>query len=146
MINNHNKLEAAIIEEFSPYFAPRAKPIYLRGTAKKSLVLDNEAFAKLGVPVSEHGNFPDVVLYEPKKKRLLLIEAATAKDFISPKRRLELEKLFESSKVDKVYITAFWNFAAYTKHLDKIAWDTEVWIAETPAHMIHFNGDKFLGP
>ena len=24
--------------------------------------------------------------------------------------------------------------------------ETEVWIVEKPDHMIHFNGDKFLGP
>ena len=81
-----------------------------------------------------------------KKKWLLLIEAATANELISPKRRLELEKLFEKCKVGKVYINAFWDRSMYTKHLDKIAWETEVWIAETPSHMIHYNGDKFLGP
>ncbi|MFS2517149.1 MULTISPECIES: BsuBI/PstI family type II restriction endonuclease [Parabacteroides] len=27
-----------------------------------------------------------------------------------------------------------------------IAWETEVWIAENPGHMIHFNGDRFIGP
>ncbi len=75
-----------------------------------------------------------------------MIEAATATDFISPKRRVELDRLFERCKARKIYINAFWNLAAYTKHVDKIAWDTEVWIAEMPSHMIHFNGDKFLGP
>ena len=32
------------------------------------------------------------------------------------------------------------------KYLDDISWETEVWIAETPSHMIHFNGERFLGP
>ena len=27
-----------------------------------------------------------------------------------------------------------------------INWDTEVWIAELPEHMIHLNGDQFMGP
>ena len=142
----HNKLEVAIIEEFGPRFAPGAKPIYLGDTAKKTLILDEEAFTKLGISVSEHGKFPDVILYDIKKKWLFLIEAVTAHGPISPKRQIELEKLFEKCKAGKIYVTAFLDFATYKKFANDIAWETEVWIAEMPSHMIHFNGDKFLGP
>jgi hypothetical protein len=31
-------------------------------------------------------------------------------------------------------------------YLDKISWETEVWVADSPTHMIHFNGERFLGP
>jgi type II restriction enzyme len=144
--SKHDKLKVAIIEEFSPRFAPSAKVIYLAATAKTTLIFDQTTFTELGVSVSEDQKFPDVILYDSKKKRLFLIEAAIVKDFVSPKRRFELEELFEPCKVSKIYITAFWNFATYTKHVDKIAWETEVWIAKLPSHMIHFNGDKFLGP
>ncbi len=27
-----------------------------------------------------------------------------------------------------------------------VAWETEVWIADNPDHLVHFNGHKFLGP
>jgi len=141
-----NKLEAAIIEEFGPRFAPNAKLIYISNTLRKTLIIDETAFAKLGVSGSKHDKFPDVILYNSKKKWLFLIEAVASENFISPKRRFELEKLFEKCKAGKVYVTVFWNFATYTKHVDKIAWETEVWIAEMPSHMIHLNGDKFLGP
>jgi len=43
-------------------------------------------------------------------------------------------------------VTAFLEAKAFRKHAGEIAWETEVWIAETPGHMIHFNGLKFLGP
>jgi adenine-specific DNA-methyltransferase len=142
----HNKLEVAIIEEFGPRFAPGAKLIYLGDTAKKTLILDEEAFAKLGILVSEHGKFPDVILYDKKKKCLFLIEAVTAHGPVSPKRQIELEKLFEKCKARKIYVTAFLDFATYKKFANEIAWETEVWIAEMPSHMIHFNGDKFLVP
>lgn len=142
----HNKLEVAIIEEFGPRFAPGAKLIYLGDTAKKTLLFDEEAFAKLGISVSEHGKFPDVILYDLKRKWLFLIEAVTAHGPISPKRQIELEKLFEKCKAGKIYVTAFLDFATYKKFANDIAWETEVWIAEMPSHMIHFNGDKFLGP
>jgi len=142
----HNKLEVAIVEEFGPRFAPGAKLIYLGDTAKKTLVFDKDAFTKLGIPVLEHGKFPDVILYDAKKKWLFLIEAVTAHGPVSPKRQIELEKLFEKCKAGKIYVTAFLDFAAYKKYANDIAWETEVWIAEMPSHMIHFNGDKFLGP
>ena len=64
----HNKLEAAIVEEFSPRFAPGAKLIYFGDTAKKALLLDEATFTKLGIPVSQHGKLPDVILYDSKKK------------------------------------------------------------------------------
>lgn len=142
----HNKLEVAIVEEFGPRFAPGSKLIYLGDTAKKILVLDKEGFTRLGVSVSEHGKFPDVVLYDAKKKWLFLIEAVTTHGPISPKRQVELEKLFEKARAGKIFVTAFLDFVTYKKYANDIAWETEVWIAEMPSHMIHFNGDKFLGP
>ncbi len=142
----HNELEVAIVEEFGPRFAPGAKLIYLGDTAKKILMLDEAAFAKLGISVSEHGKFPDVILHYSKKKWLFLIEAVTTHGPISPKRHLELENVFEKCKAGKIYVTAFLDFATYKKYANDIAWETEVWIAEMPSHMIHLNGDKFLGP
>jgi type II restriction enzyme len=146
MSGKHNKLEVAIMEEFGPRFAPDAKTIYIRDTKQKTLVLDKAIFSKLGITVSKHGKLPDMILYNSKKKWLFLIEVATTKDFISSKRQQELEKLLKKSKVGKIYVTVFWEFATYAKYADQIAWDTEVWIAEMPSHMIHFNGEKFLGP
>ena len=146
MPSKHNKLEVAIAEDFGPRFAPGAKLIYIDDTAKKTLVLEEAAFAKLGIPVSEHGKFPDVILYDSKQKWLFLIEAVTAHGPISPKRHIELEKLFGKCKAGKIYVTAFLDFATYKKYASDIAWEAEVWITEMPSHMIHFNGDKFLRP
>ena len=142
----HNKLEAAIVEEFGPRFAPGSTLIYLGDTARKTLIFDKTTFAKLGIPASEHGKFPDIVLYDAKKKWLFLIEAVTTHGPISPKRHVELENLLEKSKAGKIYVTAFPDFRTYKKYANDIAWETEVWIAEMPSHLIHFNGDKLLGP
>ncbi len=142
----HNKLEVAIVHEFGPRFAPGARLIYLGDTAKKTLIFEEAMFVKLGIPISAHGKFPDVVLYDSKRKWLFLVEAVTSHGPVSPKRQLELEKLFEKCNVGKIYVTAFLDFTTYKKYANDIAWETEVWIAEMPTHMIHFNGDKFLGP
>jgi len=120
--------------------------IYLGDTAKKTLILDEAAFKKLGILLLEHGKLPDVILYDARRKWLFLIEAVTSHGPISPKRQIELEELFKDCKAGKIYITAFPDIATYKKYAHDIAWETEVWIAEKPSHMIHFNGDKFLGP
>jgi hypothetical protein len=142
----HNKLEVAIVEEFAPRFAPGAKLIYLGDTANKILVFEQNVFVKLGIPTSEHGKLPDVILYDKKRNWLFLIEAVISHGPVSPKRHFELEKLLENCAAGKVYVTAFLDLMSFKKFVNDIAWETEVWVAETPSHMIHFNGDKFLGP
>lgn len=142
----HNELQSAIVSEFGPRFAPGAKLLYLGDAAKKILIFEKDLLAKLNVPVSEHGKLADILLYDEKRNWLFLIEAVTAHGPISPKRHVELEKLLEKCTADRVYVTAFLDFATFKKFANEIAWETEVWIAELPSHMIHFNGDKFLGP
>lgn len=56
------------------------------------------------------------------------------------------EKLLAHSTADRVYVTAFVDVREYRRHVEDIAWETEVWIAESPDHLIHYDGEKFLGP
>ena len=44
----------------------------------------------------------------------------------------------------KIYVSAFPDINEFRRHIIDIAWETEVWIADNPDHMIHFNGDRFL--
>lgn len=75
-----------------------------------------------------------------------MIEAVTSHGPINKKRRNELTKVFSSSNAGLVYVTAFPDRGTSVKYLKEISWKSEVWIAETPEHMIHFNGERFLGP
>jgi len=142
----HNLLQAEIIEEFGPRFAPGSKLLYLGDTANKILIFEKNIFAQLNVAVSDHGKLPDIVLYEESRTRLFLIEAVTSHGLVSPKRQVELEELFAQCPFSRIYISAFLDFATFKRFVNGIAWETEVWIAEMPSHLIHFNGDKFLGP
>jgi hypothetical protein len=96
--------------------------------------------------VDEHGKMPDVVVYHEEKNWLVLIEAVTSHGPVNPKRRLELRELFAASKVPLVFVTAFLDRKTMVRYLGDIAWETEVWIAESPTHLVHFNGERFLGP
>jgi adenine-specific DNA-methyltransferase len=142
----HNQLQATIIEEFGPRFAPGAILLYLGDTENKTLILDKSGFESLGIPVPSPDKLPDVVLYDQVRNWLFLIEAVTSHGPVSPKRHLELEEALKGCSAGRVYVSAFPNFATFKNFLTEIAWETEVWLAELPSHLIHFNGDRFLGP
>ena len=140
----HSELQAAIVEEFGPRFSAGAHVLYVGDTADKMLHIDLKLFADLHIPVSSHDKLPDVVLLDEARLRLLLIEAVTSHGPISPKRRLELEEMLAECPVQPVFVTAFPDFSIFKEFLLDIAWETEVWIASNPSHLIHFNGDRFL--
>ena len=141
----HNRLQAQVVMDFGPRFAPGAVLLYLGDAADKLLHLDREKLAELGVPITEHDKLPDVVLYDEERCWLFLVEAVTSHGPVSPKRVEELEGTLKDCDATRVYVSAFPDFGQFKRHVDKIAWETEVWLAEIPDHLIHFNGDKFLG-
>ena len=142
----HNEVQAAIVEEFASRFAQGSVLLYLGDTENKDLHVDKEKLQSIGIPITEHSKLPDVVIYDESKNWLYLIEAVTSHGPMSPKRIVELEDFLKDCKAGKIYVSAFPDFAEFKKHTNDIAWDTEVWIMEFPEHMIHFNGDRFLGP
>lgn len=142
----HNEVQAAIIKHFAPRFANGGTLLYLGDTAKKNLVVNEKGLKDLGIPIDQHSKLPDVVIYDTKRNWLFLIEAVTSHGPVSPKRLLELEDFLKNCKAGKVYVTAFPDMAEFKKHSNNIAWETEVWLMEVPDHMIHFNGDRFMGP
>ena len=142
----HNVLIRAVIEEFCPRFTPKAVPVYVGDTGKKWAYFDEKYLLKLGVEVENHGKMPDVVVHYKKENWLVLIEAVTTHGPVNPKRLAELKDLFSASKAGLVFVTAFLDRPGLHKYLTDIAWETEVWVASDLDHMIHFNGERFLGP
>lgn len=143
---DHSELIRAIIEDFAPRFAPGSVLVYAGDTGDKWGYFDAAMLAGLGVDVDSHGKMPDVVLHFVEKNWLLLVESVTSHGPVDGKRHAELAKLFAGSTVGLVYVTAFPNRAVMGKYLGEIAWETEVWVADAPSHLIHFNGVRFLGP
>ncbi len=142
----HSKLIRAIIEDFGPRFAPDSVLIYAGDTGDKWGYFDAALLADLGVQVDTHGKMPDVVLHFTERNWLLLVESVTSHGPVDGKRHAELAQLFARSKAGLVYVTAFPNRALMSRYLGEIAWETEVWVADAPSHLIHFNGMRFLGP
>jgi BsuBI/PstI restriction endonuclease domain/BsuBI/PstI restriction endonuclease HTH domain len=142
----HSDLIRATIEDFAPRFVPGAELIYAGDTGEKWGYFDAVLLTKLGVNVEAHGKMPDVVLFDAKRKWLVLVEAVTSHGPVDSKRHAELAKLFAGSTAGLVYVTALPTRAIMGRYLGEIAWETDVWVADSPSHLIHFNGERFLGP
>lgn len=142
----HNELQKAIIEEFAPRFAPNSECLYVGDTTEKDLVKNVEKLKQLGFEITLHDKMPDVVLYNEDNDWIYFIESVTSVGPMDPKRILEISEMTKNVKSGKVFVTAFLDFSTYKKFAESLAWETEVWIACMPDHMIHLNGDKFLGP
>lgn len=142
----HNQLQKFIIEEFAPRFAENSECLYVGDTIQKDLVKNDEKLRELGFEITLHDKMPDVVLYSEDKNWIYFIESVTSVGAMDPKRIKEIEEMTENVSAGKIYVTAFLDFKTFKKFSETLAWETEVWIADMPDHMIHLNGDKFLGP
>lgn len=142
----HNELQKAIIEEFAPRFAQNSIVLYVGDTKDKDLYKDVELLEKLKISMGDHEKLPDVILYQKEKKWIYFIEAVTSVGPISPKRIVEITDMTRNCKLGKIYVTAFIDMKTFKKFTEQLAWETEVWLSEMPDHMIHLNGDKFMGP
>lgn len=142
----HNQLQKAIIEEFAPRFAPNSECLYVGDTTEKDLVKNVSKLRELGFEITLHDKMPDVVLYREDKNWIYFVESVTSVGPMDPKRLVEIGQMTGNVKAGKIFVTAFLDFKTFKKFSESLAWETEVWIAEEPEHMIHLNGDKFLGP
>jgi adenine-specific DNA-methyltransferase len=141
-----NVLIERIIHVFAPLYIPGGEVLYIGDTDEKFAYFDEEGFADLGIRIDPHGKIPDVIIYYTEKNWLVLIEAVTSHGPIDGKRKDELRRLFQNSKAGLVFVTAFLTRSAMVRYLQDISWETEVWVADHPTHLIHFDGEHLLGP
>jgi hypothetical protein len=142
----HSELIRDIIKTFAANFTPGARLIYVGDTGAKVAFFDDQLLRDLGVVVDKHGKMPDVVLFDEARDWLILVESVTSHGPVDGKRHDELKKLFASAQPGLVFVTAFPDRTVMARYLNDIAWETEVWIAAAPTHLVHLNGSRFLGP
>ena len=141
-----NVLIKQMIDDFSAYFIPGGEVLYIGDADSKLMHFDADKLATLGVTLNTHGKLPDLVVYQPEKNWLFLMEAASSHGPVDAKRHGELATLFAGSTAGLVYVSCFPDRATMRKFLADLAWETEAWCASDPTHMIHLNGERFLGP
>lgn len=144
-LGEHNVLQKEIIEQFLPRFGSDCSVLYIGDTSNKSLHMEIEELKKLNFFELSHDELPDIIAYSKKNNWLYLIEAVHSSGSMSEIRVHQLKKLLKDSKAELIFVTAFLNRAEFRKWVMDVAWETEVWIADNPDHLIHFNGHKFLG-
>lgn len=142
----HNALQKQIIESFLPIYGHGCAVLYVGDTTQKTLFVDTEALERIRLFELAHDKLPDVIAYSASKNWLYLIEAVTTANPITELRRRALLEAAADCTADLIFVTAFPDRETYRKFAKDIAWETEVWLADAPEHMIHFNGDRFLGP
>ncbi|MBI1759869.1 MAG: restriction endonuclease [Acidobacteria bacterium] len=143
---SHNELQKQIIEEFLPRFGKGCEVLYLGDTTNKILYLNKQELERLKFFRLSHEELPDIIAYNRDLHWLYLIEAVHSNGPMSETRVLELKKAAQSCLAKLVFVTAFLTKKEFRKWVVEIAWETEVWVAETPDHLIHFDGDKYLSP
>lgn len=141
-----NILIKQMIDDFCANFTPGGEVLYVGDADAKWAVFEQEELEKLGVTVNQHGKMPDLIVYMPDREWLVLMEAASSHGPVDGKRHGELASLFADSTAGLVYVSCFPDRREMRKYLPEIAWETEVWCADNPTHLIHFNGERFLGP
>ena len=142
----HNELQKAIVEQFLPRFAPGSELLYLGDASDKFLHLVDDRLNELGVFEISHGELPDVIAYFETKNWLFFIEAVHSTGPMSALRVRELRSQLSDCTAGAVFVSAFENRKAFRAFAEELAWESEVWLADEPDHMIHLNGERFLGP
>lgn len=142
----HNNLQKAIIEVFLPLFGFGAEVLYVGDTKDKFLHLEKAELEKIKFFTLEHEELPDVVAYSREKNLLYLIEAYHSTGEWDEIRVRKVKRKLEESgcTANVIFFTAFENKNIFKQKAKDIAWETEVWIADSPEHLVHFNGYKFL--
>ncbi len=141
-----NILMKQTIEDFCSVYTPGGQILYIGDTDAKWAVFEEHALTDLNVAVNHHGKMPDLIVYMPDKNWLVLIEAASSHGPVDSNRQAELAELFRSSTAGLVYVSCFPSRTEMRRYLAHIAWESEAWCADNPTHLIHFNGQRFLGP
>jgi adenine-specific DNA-methyltransferase len=141
-----NLLIKQTIEEFCSRFTPGAHVLYVGDAGREDPIFEGGDLEDLGVTLDKHGKLPDLIIHLPNREWLVLIEAAASHGPVDGKRRDELERLFAEASAGLVFVSCFQSRNEMRRYLGEIAWETEVWCADNPSHLIHFNGERFLGP
>lgn len=141
-----NNLIKSIVEEFCSRFIKNGQILFIGDASKENEIVDQSLMKSLGITLPQRGKEPDVIAWDPDRKWLYLIEACSTHGPIDVTRKQELLSLFSAQKDKLILVSCFPNRKIMQKYLSSLAWESECWCEDTPDHMIHLNGDRFLGP
>lgn len=136
----------SLVEEMLPRFAPGCQVAFIDDTDHKHGVIDADLLDDLGISLKAREKAPDVIAWDERRRWLFLMEAASTHGPVDVTRKNELHDLFADQWNDAVLVSCFPDRRTMQRYLAQLAWETEAWCADTPDHMMHFNGSRFMGP
>lgn len=140
----HDPLIEAVTAEFAAHFVPGGEVMYRGDTGW--CAPGRGAGGSPQIPDVDRDFLPDVIIHDPARDGLFLVDAITRHGTVDEKRRGELARLFAGSAVWLEFVSALTTRAQLGLCADGIAWETVVWMADAPEHLIHYNGSRVLGP
>lgn len=117
----HHELLIAIIEKFSPRFAPDAAVLYLGDVLNKAIIYEKDRLERLGLSITAQDKLPDFILYDEARNLLFLVEAGISHISVTHQRRGELERLLDGCSATRIYVSAFLYLADYGRNASHIA-------------------------
>lgn len=140
MSRSRTQLIQSIVADFSSRHVRSPRAFLPRRKA------DQLSLGVLGIPPCDPATAPDVIIHDQERDWLFLFDAVESRRHMDEARREKLAAQFTSCGKGLVFFSAFADRDAFSRFAESIAWETEVWIADEPDHMIHYNGERFLGP
>lgn len=141
-----NTLIKQVVEEFCPRYAPGGRILYIDDADHAFRTKQNALLASVGIEMPERGKAPDLIVWMEDKQWLFLMEACSTHGPIDVTRKHELLELFAPQRDNIVFVSCFPDRGVMRQYLIDLAWETEAWCASDPDHLIHLDGDRFMGP
>ncbi len=139
MSPSRRQLIDRIVTDFAPRYAKSARVL------KTALESNRQRLDEIGIKSTSEFILPDVILDDRERGWLFLIDAASPRRHMTRDRQADLRVHFNTTSKHLVLFSAFSDSENYRRCAESIDWESHVWIADTPDHMNHFNGERFLG-
>lgn len=133
-----NSLLVDTIELFGPQYAPDSFILYLQDVSNNITIYEHIWLAQLGLLITAPALLPDILLYHEGADMLFFIELVTMHGPIVQQRKYALEALSRKVKTRRVYVSVFFSYIDFKPHATSIAWDSCVWMAQIPDHIIYY--------
>lgn len=133
-----NSLLVDTIELFGPHYAPDSFILFLQDLPNNITIYEQTWLARLGITTAPPDLLPDILLYHENTGVLFFLELVTMHGPIFQQRKYALEALGGNAGMRHVYISVFFSYTDFKPHAANIAWDSCVWMAQLPDHLIYY--------
>lgn len=141
-----DRVTQAVLEEFQPRFIGQGRVVWTSDDSDETTLVSRDSIVELGLPSAPTRELPNVVIHDPGRHWLVLVDVASLRGQMTAKRCELLKRLFHVRGFRLVLVNAFASRRQLQDLFVEFPWRTSAWIAAEPEHLIHFNAGYLLGP